>query len=404
MKQKSLPAQGDMELYIHIPFCARKCEYCDFLSFPPGHALEMEQYIQALICELSWTADHIAYDRIKTVFIGGGTPSMLSAGLLERLLRTVSDRFRLSAEAEVTMEANPGTLGADKLAVCRSFGVNRLSIGLQSVYDARLKELGRIHTYEEFLKGYYMAREYGFENINIDLISAIPGLTVSMWEETLKKVIRLAPEHISAYSLMLEEGTPFYDMYVSGKKRALIQTPLPSSDEEDLMYEITQPVLESAGYRKYEISNYALPGKECRHNIGYWRRTPYYGAGLGAASLIGEKRFKHTSSIEKYMELFGRQINEGTGQLSGEETGLFEEMQVIGEAEQMSETMLLGLRMTDGINGREFEKKFGRSVFHVFGEKINGLLKKELLEIKGESIRMTKKGMELGNIVFMEFI
>ena len=287
-----------MELYIHIPFCVRKCNYCDFLSFPAG--LEsIESYCRALDEEICRTAE-IIYEkqedrntgRISTIFVGGGTPSVLAPEQIRRLFFCLRQNFSISPDAEISMEANPGTLTREKLAACMEAGVNRLSIGLQSSDDALLKVLGRIHTWEQFLDNYREARKTGFQNINIDLMSSLPGQTLSGYLKTLEQVTELRPEHISSYSLILEEGTPFFDSED-------IRRRLPDEAVDREMYERTKELLHERGYERYEISNYAKEGFACRHNIGYWDGVPYLGLGLGASSYYDNARFSNEISMKK---------------------------------------------------------------------------------------------------------
>ena len=256
-----------LELYIHIPFCVKKCAYCDFLSGPAGEK-EKEEYVKMLVDEIRNCPDTVQNYRVISIFFGGGTPSLLTGEQIGRLMDTVREIFTLDEDAEITMEMNPGTVTEEKLRKYRQAGVNRLSIGLQSVNDEELRLLGRIHTYEEFREAYHLARANGFSNINVDLISAIPGQTVESWRRTLEQVMALSPEHISAYSLILEEGTTFYKKYVEDEAKE--GPKLPDEDAEREMYHRTREFLKDRGYERYEISNYARPGMECRHNLGYW--------------------------------------------------------------------------------------------------------------------------------------
>ena len=268
-----------LELYIHIPFCVKKCDYCDFLSAPADRRMQ-KAYVDALLREIQGyghpEGKNAAFPTVSSVFIGGGTPSILEGSDIGRIMDQARENFRISPDAEITIETNPGTLTAKKLQAYRNAGINRLSLGLQSADERELRVLGRIHTYEEFLESYRLARQAGFSNINVDLMFAIPGQTCEGWLRNLRTVAELEPEHISAYSLIVEEGTPFADRELD----------LPDEDTEYRMYEDTAAVLAEYGYRQYEISNYAKPGYSCRHNIGYWNRTQYLGLGLGAASLI----------------------------------------------------------------------------------------------------------------------
>ena len=291
----------ELELYIHIPFCVKKCAYCDFLSGPQDEET-IEQYVVSLLDEIpahGAKKEFVSSHGVTSIFLGGGTPSILNASQIQRIFATLKTSFKISQETEITIEANPGTVTREKLETYRTCGINRISFGLQSVNNDEPKLLGRIHTYEEFLESFRLAREYGFDNINVDLISAIPKQTVASWEETLQKVIALQPEHISAYSLIVEEGTPFAKIYGEDCPG---ERDLPSEEEERAIYYRTEELLNTAGYHRYEISNYAKVGKECKHNLGYWERKEYLGIGLGAASLIGNTRYSNTTDLTYYIE------------------------------------------------------------------------------------------------------
>lgn len=376
-----------MELYIHIPFCIRKCAYCDFLSFPAGEERK-RAYVEALREEIGGAAER---GDVTTIFFGGGTPSVLSGEEIGILMETVRSHYRVLPGAEISLEANPGTLTAEKLAAWREAGINRLSIGLQSADNRELRILGRIHTWEEFLEGYRMARKAGFENINIDLMSALPGQSSRTWRETLLKVTALEPEHISAYSLIVEEGTPFYEKYGEDARRreeGLVCSWLPSEEEERQMYYDTKGILGEKGYGRYEISNYARKGYECRHNCGYWRRESYRGFGLGASSLVEEVRFKNTSCMEEYL---------------GRDFSRREEERLSKEA-QMEEFMFLGLRLAEGISTEEFCRKFGCAYAEVYGKVTEELLAKKLLCQENQRIFLTEQGIDVSNYVMAEFL
>ena len=295
----AITKKKELEIYIHIPFCVRKCAYCDFLSGPAAPE-EQKAYVQALIKEIRAAACYRSRYEVTTIFFGGGTPSLLAGEQLDEIMRTIKESFPIREDAEITMEMNPGTANREKLKAYRQAGINRLSIGLQSANNQELKILGRIHTFETFLETYQMAREEGFDNINVDLMSALPGQTETSYEETVQKVLTLAPEHISSYSLIIEEGTPFFEWYGKGETGNMPE--LPDEDTERCMYRRTKELLEEAGYYRYEVSNYALPGKECRHNIGYWERKDYLGFGIGAASLLEENRFSNVRDRSVYVQ------------------------------------------------------------------------------------------------------
>ena len=377
----------DLEIYIHIPFCVKKCAYCDFLSGPSDEK-SREAYVNLLCDEIAVCTGKIEEYQVSTVFLGGGTPSVLNGEQIERIMQSLRQMFHFRQDAEITLEANPGTVSEEKLLSYRRAGINRLSIGLQSVHDEELKRLGRIHTFSGFLGTYHMARACGFENINIDLISAIPGQTVESWCETLQTVLSLSPEHISAYSLIIEPGTPFYDMYGEDGDESQQKIKLPSEEDERIMYWKTKEILAEAGYARYEISNYAKPGYECRHNIGYWERTPYLGFGTGASTLFEEKRYTNPSDIETYRISYEEKFH-------GES---------LAREEQMEEFMFLGLRMMQGVSRTAFWEKFGENIENIYGEQIHKLKDIKLLEERGDRIRLTEKGIDVSNAVFVEFM
>lgn len=376
-----------LEIYIHIPFCIRKCAYCDFLSFP-AREKDRQSYVDALLDEIYGAKEK---GDAATIFFGGGTPSILPGKEIVRIMDAVRAKYRVTHDAEITLEANPGTLDREKLENWRRAGINRLSIGLQSSENAELKALGRIHTWEEFLESYRMAREAGFQNINIDLMSALPGQSAHTWRETLRKVMALEPEHISAYSLIVEEGTPFYERYagdVRRREKGLSCEFLPSEDEERRMYYDTGKILEAGGYRRYEISNYARDGFECRHNCGYWERENYRGFGLGASSLINEVRFHNTEDIRKYQNrVFSR-----------------EDEEFLSREAQMEEFMFLGLRLMRGISVENFEEKFHISYEKIYGEISRELEAKKMLRRENGRIFLTERGIDISNYVLSEFL
>lgn len=391
----------ELELYVHIPFCVKKCAYCDFLSFP-SEECERASYVDALLKEIKGQKDKFKDYVVTTVFLGGGTPSLLREDDTARIFHALKESFDISRNAEITMEVNPGTVTAKKAAAWKVCGVNRLSIGLQSADDEELQMLGRIHTFQEFLDTWKIVREAGFDNVNIDLISAIPGQTLESWEKTLHMAAGLEPEHLSAYSLIIEEGTPFYKMYGEESRTAGAedasnrQLPLPDEDTEREIYKITEQILNRYGYHRYEISNYAKEGYECRHNLGYWERKEYLGLGLGAASLVNEQRFRNTADMERYLKLFGTDSSK-----SGE---VYEETEVLSAQEQMEEFMFLGLRKMKGIFGTEFEKTFGRTLDEVYGDTLDKLQRQGLIERAGDELRLTERGIDVSNYVFAEFL
>ena len=378
----------ELEIYIHIPFCVRKCQYCDFLSGPSDEETKA-QYMEALGREIEKKSSLYQDYMVTSIFFGGGTPTAVDAEALCRVLYLVRERFNVSPEAEITIEMNPGTVTKDALKLYKKAGINRVSLGLQSTHNKELQSLGRIHTYEQFLETYKQVRETGFENVNVDLMSALPGQDVESYKASLKEVMNLTPppEHISAYSLIVEEGTPFYEAYEQGR------LDLPSEDEEREMYHLTKSYLEEQGYERYEISNYAKPGRECAHNIGYWQRKNYVGFGIGAASLIENERFSNGDNLLEYLKESG-----------GCETN----RQTLSLEEQMEEYMFLGLRMCRGVSAKGFYESFAKTPEQVYGEVIqkhikNGLLEKVLYN-QEEWIRLTESGMDVSNYVMADFL
>lgn len=377
-----------LELYIHIPFCVRKCKYCDFLSAPQDEETR-ERYVAALIREISAHRDKGGSYEVSTVFFGGGTPSVLSAVQVRRIFEALRDSFEIGPDAEISIEVNPGTVTEEKLRAYRDCGINRISFGLQSADNEELRLLGRIHTYEEFEENFRLAREHGFDNINVDLMSAIPKQTLESLERTLSKVISLGPEHISAYSLIVEEGTPFFTLY--GESGSL-ESELPGEEDERQMYYRTKEILSEAGYHRYEISNYAKPGKECRHNLGYWERTEYLGLGLGSSSLIDGVRFRNTEELEFYLNN------------SGSPKRIQMEQVELSAQEQMEEFMFLGLRKMEGISTEDFKTYFHQDIEKVYGRQIEKLVRDGLLLRQGDRMCLSKQGIDVSNYVFAEFL
>ena len=381
-----------MELYIHIPFCVKKCDYCDFLSFAADEQTQ-KSYVAALQKELAFYGAKYKDRRITTIFIGGGTPSWLREESMQAVMEAVYENFAVDRDAEITIECNPGTVTEHKFEVYRKIGINRLSIGLQSAHNDELKILGRIHTYEQFLKTYDMARKHGFTNINIDLMSSLPGQTPEIFCDSLHRVLQLKPEHISAYSLIIEKGTPFYDLYKfdAVRQEAGMQTEsLPTEEEEYQTTKMTQHILKEAGYHWYEVSNFAKPGYECRHNIGYWKRVDYLGVGLGASSLIDNVRYSNTRDLYTYLSVPADSLHETAEQIT--------------RNGQMEEFMFLGLRMRDGFYRDEFTQAFGIPIEAVYGDALNHLQQEELLLKREGRIYLTDKGMDLNNYVVAQFM
>ena len=391
----------ELSLYIHIPFCVRKCGYCDFLSAPADEKAR-DRYVQALLMEIErYQGTETADRKIKTLYIGGGTPSILSVDQLDCIMQKIKYTFNFCDDIEASMEMNPGTASKEKCRALYQMGINRLSIGLQSTNDMELKTLGRIHSYEDFINTYTWCREAGFQNINVDLMAALPYQIVESYTTGLRKIIRLAPEHISAYSLILEEGTPFYQKYNSGCY------PLPDEEQERLMYRETEQILAQAGYERYEISNYAKKGYACRHNLVYWQGGDYLGLGLGSSSYMDGVRFHNTTDFNTY-------VNQGA---------YVEDREELSVQAKMEEFMFLGLRVMAGVSGTEFEKRFGKTMEDVYGDVLRKHEEEGLLQIerkedrkeaaasepaKGktniEKVMLTTKGVDVSNYVFADFL
>ena len=422
-----------LSIYIHIPFCKQKCLYCDFLS-APACGQERESYVEALLREIKGMAMHCREYEIISVFFGGGTPSLLTGEQMRRIMNALKTHYDLNRDAEISMECNPATASADTLKAYRECGINRLSIGLQSANEEELKALGRIHDYGQFLQTYESARNVGFSNINIDLMSALPGQTLLSYEETLQKVIELSPEHISAYSLIVEEGTPFYEMYgeraecENGKtadkmaeykknkppdegaqsmESATMHPKLPDEDTERQMYHRTREILEEEGYYRYEISNYAKEGYECRHNLTYWTGVEYIGFGIGAASYFKGYRYKNIGDIRSYQKMLSAEDTFYRWQSDSfmpDAVLWHEEIELLSEKDRMEEFMFLGLRLKKGVSKQEFMDKFDRSMEEVYQKVLSRLTEEGVLEQKNKRICLSEKGMDVANYVMAEFL
>lgn len=421
-----------ISIYIHIPFCVKKCQYCDFLS-APADSRAQEVYLRALKQEIREQAARYREYEVQTVFIGGGTPTAVPCENLCEVLKTVFSFYRMNPHAEISMEANPGTVTKEALLSYRKAGINRISIGLQSADDMELKLLGRIHTYRDFQQTYRWAQEAGFTNINLDIMSALPGQSVENYKKTLETVLSSKPQHISAYSLIVEEGTPFYEKYgqeseklqATGEK----QPDLPSEEEEREMYALTEKLLAAAGYHRYEISNYALPGRECRHNLVYWKRGNYVGFGLGAASMVENVRFENIREMQEYLAEYAGMpdaepvfaevaqgdkqalsneqefsLREDTHSENEQELSIRENVHPLSSQEQMEETMFLGLRLTEGVSKAEFHRQFGVSMEQIYGEVIRKNTAKGLLIDEAGYVCLTREGMDLSNYVMAQFL
>lgn len=397
-----------LEIYVHIPFCAKKCAYCDFLSFP-GNMRMRREYTDKLLEEIRIQSSFVREYQVDTIFLGGGTPSVLDVTDITAIMETLKEHYDIAPDAEITIEVNPGTVKMEGLVAYREAGINRVSMGLQSADDTELRYLGRIHTYDEFLKSFQRVRMAGFTNVNVDLISAIPGQTPESWRNTLKKTAMLKPEHISAYSLIVEEGTPFYDRYGGHvemesyemspeERRRLMALPdLPDEDTEREMYYMTRNCLAEQGYERYEISNYARPGFECRHNVGYWTGTGYLGLGLGASSYLEGCRFHNTSDFQSYVSAHFDDEAEFC-------QALRQDMEQLSVKSKMEEFMFLGLRLTRGVSVEGFITRFGQSIRNVYGGVIDKLEREGLLEHKNGYYHLTERGLDLSNYAMSLFL
>ena len=373
-----------ISLYIHIPFCAQKCLYCDFPSFARKDHLR-KAYIEALNKEIISLREKHNNLEINTIFIGGGTPSVLESDELEYLLKEVA-KLNMAKDIEYSMECNPGNLTEEKLEVMKKYGVNRISMGLQAKQDNLLKGLGRIHNYKTFKENFLLAKKVGFNNINVDLMFGLPNQRLNEWEETLREIISLEPAHISAYSLIIEEGTAFYNLYENDKLK------LPTEEEERKMYHLAKKILEENGFNQYEISNYAKEGKECRHNLAYWNMDNWIGVGSAAASYINGKRIKNISSVEEYINSIKDK---------GEAV---EEIINNSKNDNMEEFMFMGLRKINGIDENEFKNRFSMNINDVYGEILNKYIGGGLLIRESGRIFLSEKGIEISNVIMADFL
>ena len=378
-----------LELYVHIPFCEKKCLYCDFLSFSAEDDLH-KAYVDKLIEEIRVQAKNYSDYQISSVFIGGGTPSVIKAVYISNIMSAIYEAFIVESLAEVTIECNPGTVDIDKLLVYKQSGINRISVGLQSSVDKELQHLGRVHTYADFLYSYEKIRESGYKNVNIDLMSALPWQTLDSWKSTLKKVVMLKPEHISAYSLIIEEGTEFSKIYGSPEGRKF----LPTEEVERDMYHSTIDILKNYGYERYEISNYAKPGYESKHNIGYWTGEEYLGFGIGASSYVYGRRFHVEKDIKKYLDI----------NMKRDIMPLYQNIHELSTKEKMEEFMFLGLRLTKGVLVTDFYDRFGMELIDVFEKPIQKNISFGLLKYENLYLRLTDKGLDLSNRVMGDFL
>lgn len=413
-------------IYIHIPYCVRKCLYCDFLSFPVGSdgackEGRVDNYIKSLTSQIRMEAEKLADEfTVNTIFIGGGTPSCIEAEYIGEILKVIKEKFvfepvkasdgvedvqmgtyKLEScdassvssdklEPEISIEVNPGTVSMDKLVQYRKYGINRISIGAQSFCDEELAKLGRIHKAEDVIETFKLARMAGFTNINIDLMTGIPGQDAMSLKTNLEKAIELGPEHISAYSLIVEEGTPYEKLYPDGAV---------DEDTDRNLYELTGRVLAENGYNRYEISNYAKTGYECRHNLSYWKRADYIGFGLGAASLINDTRFSVTRNPDEYAWA-------GAGKTVSDEinlAGIYRDMEKLSVDDCMAEEMFLGLRLIDGVNVIR-KNQYGIIPMEFYKDVIDKHVREGLLVLEGEYLKLTSKGLDVANYVMSDFV
>lgn len=378
----------ELGIYIHIPFCKKKCSYCDFKSFENINENIKKEYIEALIKEIQLTKNNSNYI-VSTIYIGGGTPSFIDEKYIKEILQAIYKKWEIKPEVEITIEINPGTINKSKLEAYRMMGINRLSIGLQSTNDYLLKKIGRIHNYQDFLDTYILARKTGFENINVDLMLALPEQTLENLMQSVRKIINLNPEHISIYSLILEENTELFSKVQKGEE-ALVKDEL-----EREMYWKSKEAFEEVGYIHYEISNYSKKGYESKHNKNCWSQKEYLGFGIAAHSYLEEKRFCNIDNINKYIENIKK--------------GNLEENRIIEEKNRTKENiakeyMMLGLRKIEGVSISEFQRKFELNPLFYFRFEISKLQKLDLIEVDLDNIRLTKRGLDLANIVFEEFV
>lgn len=389
-KMSSMEEKKPLGIYIHIPFCEKKCAYCDFLSGPANSEMKL-RYIKALRKEIRRFKSVKEKYEVVSIFFGGGTPSSIEATAIEGVLEEIKEVFGITCchNIEITIEANPGTVNRDKLKIYHEAGINRISFGLQSTEDEELKRLGRIHTYDQFLENYRLAKEEGFHNINVDLMSALPYQTKQQYQMTLERIAVLKPTHISAYSLIVEEGTPFYQLYGDGGEQ---EGALPEEEEDRAMYQMTKEILAKHGYHRYEISNYALEGYECKHNTLYWTGVDYLGFGVGASSYFSGIRYRNIENLLLYCEAIERE----------EEIQCDKELLL--DTEKMEEFMFLGLRMIKGVSKEEFKHRFNQPINEVYGDVITRMKEEGLLAEEGGQVLLTEEGLDVSNYVMSEFL
>jgi oxygen-independent coproporphyrinogen-3 oxidase len=375
----------DLSIYIHIPFCISKCYYCDFISFP-GLDTKVDMYIGYLIREMDLYKELLKEYQIKTIFIGGGTPSCIEGQYIARILNHIYKIFNKEKIEEITIEANPGTLNKEKLRIYKELGINRISLGVQSLNDQLLKSIGRIHTSTDFYRSYELIRNLGFKNVNVDLIFGLPNQTIGDCQETLEKMVKLQVEHISYYSLILEENTLMNKWYNEGKIK------LPNEELERKMYHDGIKYLKENRYKHYEISNFAREGLECKHNLTYWQIAPYIGFGIAAHSNLNQKRFWNFSNFNDYYN----SLDNKRLPIEGEEN--------IDKKMEIAEYLIMGLRLVEGINRDEFANRFNLKVENIYGDVLKKYEKQGLLNIEDKWINFTSKGLDLSNIVYVDLL
>ena len=392
----------EIGIYIHIPFCVKKCDYCDFISYCDKSNL-IEDYIEKLKEEIQSNFNSKDY-KIKTIYIGGGTPSSIDSKYIVNILNTIKTIVGGAplGDPEITIEVNPGTITESKLLDYKNAGINRLSIGLQETNNEILKQIGRIHTYEEFEETYNLARKIGFKNINVDLMIGLPNQSIANIKESLNRVISINPEHISVYSLILEEGTKLYQKYEEN------QIELPDEELERNMYWYVKNTLENNGYIHYEISNFARKGYESKHNVSCWNQEEYMGFGVNAHSYMDGERYSNTENLEKYINTIWNceslEDDVGVALLGAPKRSkkFIHERQTIEDIKK--EYMLLGLRKIEGVSIQSFKNKFGENPIFLFRNELSKLVEEDLIIVDGDNIKLTKKGLDLANIVWQEFV
>ena len=377
----------ELGIYVHIPFCKQKCKYCDFISFTNCEE-KYEKYFESIIKEIENKKINISNTVVSTIYIGGGTPSIVPPKFIEQILNKIRSKFNVSDKAEITIEINPGTVNKEKLQYYKNIGINRLSIGLQSADDRILNLIGRIHTYTEFEEAYTLARSIGFKNINVDLMIGLPTQSIEDITKTLNCIIEKNPEHISVYSLIVEEETKMFELISNNKLQ------LPNEKTEREMYWLVKNTLAEKGYFQYEISNFSKKGYESKHNVNCWKQMEYIGYGVAAHSYFNNKRFSNITNIVEYIKNCEADNIEKNIIINEEQN----------KEEQMKEYMLLGLRKIEGINIEEFKNKFEENPLEIFEYEINKLINEELIENTGNFIKLTSKGLDLANQVWMEFV